>query len=131
MYETDRIPASWVQRCNRMDEVWVPTEVGGSKEARVQSSKYSKYYKNTATDADEACPPPPCAVPRRVLRAQWGGAPQAGEGLSSVSVPRVFHGVTRRSVRGRKPPFRAQRAGVFQKAAEAFRGLSRPFEDES
>jgi hypothetical protein len=25
MYETDRVPASWVERCNRMDEIWVPT----------------------------------------------------------------------------------------------------------
>lgn len=26
MFETDRIPADWVVRCNQMDEVWVPTE---------------------------------------------------------------------------------------------------------
>jgi len=26
MFETDRIPADWVARCNAMDEVWVPTE---------------------------------------------------------------------------------------------------------
>lgn len=26
MFETDRIPADWVARCNQMDEVWVPTE---------------------------------------------------------------------------------------------------------
>lgn len=26
MFETDRIPASWVGPCNRADEVWVPTE---------------------------------------------------------------------------------------------------------
>jgi glycosyltransferase involved in cell wall biosynthesis len=26
MFETDRIPADWVGRCNQMDEVWVPTE---------------------------------------------------------------------------------------------------------
>jgi len=26
MYETDSLPADWVERCNRMDEVWVPTE---------------------------------------------------------------------------------------------------------
>jgi hypothetical protein len=25
MYETDRIPVSWVERCNKMDEIWVPT----------------------------------------------------------------------------------------------------------
>eukprot|EP00306_Pavlova_sp_CCMP459_P016837 CAMPEP_0185202430 /NCGR_PEP_ID=MMETSP1140-20130426/51102_1 /TAXON_ID=298111 /ORGANISM="Pavlova sp., Strain CCMP459" /LENGTH=50 /DNA_ID=CAMNT_0027769867 /DNA_START=54 /DNA_END=203 /DNA_ORIENTATION=- len=25
MYETDRLPADWVVRCNRMDHVWVPT----------------------------------------------------------------------------------------------------------
>lgn len=28
MFETDRIPADWVARCNQMDEVWVPTEHG-------------------------------------------------------------------------------------------------------
>ncbi|MBX2989653.1 MAG: glycosyltransferase [Bacteroidetes bacterium] len=26
MFETDRIPEEWVERCNQMDEVWVPTE---------------------------------------------------------------------------------------------------------
>ncbi len=26
MFETDRIPADWVEPCNRADEVWVPTE---------------------------------------------------------------------------------------------------------
>jgi glycosyltransferase involved in cell wall biosynthesis len=26
MFETDRIPDFWVERCNAMDEVWVPTE---------------------------------------------------------------------------------------------------------
>jgi len=26
MYETDRIPEQWVAACNRMDEVWVPTD---------------------------------------------------------------------------------------------------------
>lgn len=26
MYETDRIPFSWVQKCNLMDEIWVPSE---------------------------------------------------------------------------------------------------------
>jgi glycosyltransferase involved in cell wall biosynthesis len=26
MFETDRIPAGWVDACNRADEVWVPTE---------------------------------------------------------------------------------------------------------
>ncbi len=26
MYETDRIPTDWVGKCNRMDEIWVPTE---------------------------------------------------------------------------------------------------------
>ena len=26
MYEADRIPAAWVERCNQMDEVWVPSE---------------------------------------------------------------------------------------------------------
>ena len=25
MYETDSVPEEWVQRCNRMDSVWVPT----------------------------------------------------------------------------------------------------------
>lgn len=25
MFETDRIPAEWVRRCNRMDELWLPT----------------------------------------------------------------------------------------------------------
>jgi tetratricopeptide (TPR) repeat protein len=25
MFETDRLPAEWVERCNRMDEIWVPT----------------------------------------------------------------------------------------------------------
>ena len=25
MFETDRIPADWVGRCNAMDEVWVPS----------------------------------------------------------------------------------------------------------
>jgi len=25
MFETDRVPAEWVSRCNRMDEVWVPS----------------------------------------------------------------------------------------------------------
>lgn len=29
MFETDRIPADWVGRCNRMDAVWVPTEHNG------------------------------------------------------------------------------------------------------
>lgn len=26
MFETDRIPADWVTRCNALDEIWVPTE---------------------------------------------------------------------------------------------------------
>lgn len=26
MFETDRIPAPWVDACNRMDEIWVPTK---------------------------------------------------------------------------------------------------------
>ena len=26
MFETDRIPAAWVERCNAMDQVWVPSE---------------------------------------------------------------------------------------------------------
>ena len=26
MFETDRIPADWVARCNALDEIWVPTE---------------------------------------------------------------------------------------------------------
>ncbi len=26
MFETDRIPAAWVEPCNRADEVWLPTE---------------------------------------------------------------------------------------------------------
>lgn len=26
MFETDRIPEGWVNRCNRMDAIWVPTE---------------------------------------------------------------------------------------------------------
>ncbi|HVK59615.1 MAG TPA: glycosyltransferase, partial [Candidatus Kapabacteria bacterium] len=26
MYETDRIPAAWVAKCNLMDEIWVPSE---------------------------------------------------------------------------------------------------------
>ena len=26
MYETDRIPASWVDKCNQMDEIWVPSK---------------------------------------------------------------------------------------------------------
>ncbi|HEX7862954.1 MAG TPA: glycosyltransferase [Verrucomicrobiae bacterium] len=26
MYETDRIPAAWVTKCNLMDEIWVPSE---------------------------------------------------------------------------------------------------------
>lgn len=26
MFETDRLPADWVEACNRMDEIWVPTE---------------------------------------------------------------------------------------------------------
>lgn len=26
MFETDRIPDGWVERCNALDEVWVPTE---------------------------------------------------------------------------------------------------------
>lgn len=26
MFETDSLPHDWVGRCNRMDEVWVPTE---------------------------------------------------------------------------------------------------------
>ena len=25
MYETDSVPSSWVERLNRMDHVWVPT----------------------------------------------------------------------------------------------------------
>ena len=25
MFETDRVPASWVRSCNRLDEIWVPT----------------------------------------------------------------------------------------------------------
>src|SRR5262249_59992479 len=25
MFETDRIPASWVEPCNEMDEIWVPS----------------------------------------------------------------------------------------------------------
>lgn len=25
MFETDRIPAAWVKKCNEMDEIWVPT----------------------------------------------------------------------------------------------------------
>jgi TRAP transporter TAXI family solute receptor len=25
MYETDSLPAEWVQRCNQLDEIWVPT----------------------------------------------------------------------------------------------------------
>lgn len=25
MFETDRLPAGWAERCNRMDQVWVPT----------------------------------------------------------------------------------------------------------
>jgi glycosyltransferase involved in cell wall biosynthesis len=35
MFETDRIPADWVARCNQMDEVWVPTEHG--RQAFVES----------------------------------------------------------------------------------------------
>jgi tetratricopeptide (TPR) repeat protein/glycosyltransferase involved in cell wall biosynthesis len=26
MFETDRLPQDWVEKCNRMDEIWVPTE---------------------------------------------------------------------------------------------------------
>ncbi|MBM3836640.1 MAG: glycosyltransferase [Verrucomicrobia bacterium] len=26
MFETDRLPQEWVEKCNRMDEIWVPTE---------------------------------------------------------------------------------------------------------
>ncbi|KAL1495796.1 hypothetical protein AB1Y20_016657 [Prymnesium parvum] len=26
MFETDALPAAWVARCNRMDEIWVPTD---------------------------------------------------------------------------------------------------------
>ena len=26
MFETDRLPPDWVEKCNRMDEIWVPTE---------------------------------------------------------------------------------------------------------
>ncbi len=26
MYETDRIPSSWVDKCNQMDEIWVPSK---------------------------------------------------------------------------------------------------------
>ena len=28
MLETDRLPASWVEQSNQMDEVWTPTEWG-------------------------------------------------------------------------------------------------------
>lgn len=34
MYESDRLPADWVARCNRLDEVWVPTEFHRSSFAR-------------------------------------------------------------------------------------------------
>ena len=26
MFETDRLPAEYVRRCNRMDEIWVPSQ---------------------------------------------------------------------------------------------------------
>lgn len=26
MFETDKIPAAWVEKCNTLDEIWVPTE---------------------------------------------------------------------------------------------------------
>jgi glycosyltransferase involved in cell wall biosynthesis len=35
MFETDRIPADWVQKCNEMDEIWVPSRF--NKQTFIQS----------------------------------------------------------------------------------------------
>lgn len=44
MYETDRLPKEWVSACNRMDQVWVPTEfnVGTFSKSGVDASKIRK-----------------------------------------------------------------------------------------
>jgi glycosyltransferase involved in cell wall biosynthesis len=34
MYETDRLPADWTARCNRLDQIWVPTEFHRASFAR-------------------------------------------------------------------------------------------------
>jgi glycosyltransferase involved in cell wall biosynthesis len=34
MYESDRLPRDWVERCNRLDEVWVPTRFHADSFAR-------------------------------------------------------------------------------------------------
>ncbi len=41
MFETDRIPDGWAERCNAMDEVWVPTEFNRATfaESGVESGK--------------------------------------------------------------------------------------------
>ena len=41
MFETDRIPDGWAERCNAMDEVWVPTEFNRATfaEAGVKAGK--------------------------------------------------------------------------------------------
>jgi len=41
MFETDRIPDGWLERCNAMDEVWLPTEFNRRtfEEAGVQAGK--------------------------------------------------------------------------------------------
>lgn len=41
MFETDRIPQEWIQKCNRMDEIWVPSDFNKKtfSQAGIQENK--------------------------------------------------------------------------------------------
>jgi glycosyltransferase involved in cell wall biosynthesis/tetratricopeptide (TPR) repeat protein len=56
MYETDRIPGMWVDSCNRMDEVWVPSNFNVETFSRAGVDKQKLHVVPGAVDTAEYNP---------------------------------------------------------------------------
>ena len=85
MFETDRIPAEWVARCNALDEVWVPTAhnreafaAAGVDPERLASIPEPFELDRLGRDAEPLhlqAPTAPCSWPRSTGAAQGVGRP--------------------------------------------------------
>ena len=58
MFETDSLPPEWVDRCNRMDEVWVPTPFHRDTFAAAGVDLAKLFVVGEPVDTDFFNPPP-------------------------------------------------------------------------
>ncbi len=75
MLETDRLPASWVEQANQMDEVWTPTPWGADV-FRASGVRRPVYVVPLGVDIDRFAPGPPrtCLTDRTIFLSvfEWG-----------------------------------------------------------